>query len=203
MGTSRSESSVGAVLFGKTRLAVFALLYGHADRAFYLSEIVRAVGAGTGAVQRELARLTTAGLLRRTVQGRQVYFQANADSPVFADLKGLVVKTTGVVDVIREALAPVAVRIRLALVYGSIARGEEISSSDIDLLVVGKASLFDVVSTLADAQEVLHREVNPAVFPPAEFKKKVRAGDPFLMAVVSGPKLFVIGGERELTELAE
>ena len=203
MGTSRSESSVGAVLFGKTRLAVFALLYGHADRTFYLSEIVRAVGAGTGAVQRELARLTTAGLLRRTVQGRQVYFQANADSPVFADLKGLVVRTTGVVDVIREALAPVAVRVRLALVYGSIARGEETSSSDIDLLVVSKASLFDVVSALADAQEVLHREVNPAVFPPAEFKKKVRAGDPFLMAVVSGPKLFVIGGERELTELAE
>jgi len=151
MGTTRSESSVGAVLFGKTRLAVLALLYGHADRAFYLSEIVRAVGAGTGAVQRELARLTSAELLRRTVQGKQVYFQANADSPVFADLKGLVVKTAGVVDVIREALAPVSSCVRLALVYGSIARGEETASSDIDLLVLGKTSLFDVVSALAGA----------------------------------------------------
>jgi predicted nucleotidyltransferase len=203
MGAIRSESSVGAVLFGKTRLAVLTLLFSHADRAFYLSEIVRAVGAGTGAVQRELARLTSADLLRRTGQGKQVYFQANADSPVFADLKGLVVKTAGVVDVIREALAPVSRRVRLALVYGSIARGEETASSDIDLLVVGKTSLFDVVSALAGAQEVLHREVNPAVFPPVEFKKKVRAGDPFLTAVVSGPKLFVIGGERELAELAE
>lgn len=194
---------IGAALFGKTRLGVLALLYGRPDQARYLSEVVRAVGAGTGVVQRELARLTAAGLLRRTVQGKQVYFRANPDSPVFADLKGLVVKTAGVVDVIQAALAPLTDSVRLALIYGSIARGEETAASDIDLLVIGKASLFEVVSSLADAQETLRREVNPAVFPPAEFKRKGRAGDPFLTAVVKGPKLFVIGGERELAELAQ
>lgn len=192
---------IGAALFGKTRLGVLALLYGRPDQARYLSEVVRAVGAGTGVVQRELARLTAAGLLRRTVQGKQVYFQANPDSPVFADLKGLVVKTAGVVDVIQASLAPLRDGVRLALIYGSIARGEETAASDIDLLVIGKASLFEVVSSLADAQETLRREVNPAVFPPAEFKRKGRAQDPFLTAVVKGPKLFVIGGERELAEL--
>jgi predicted nucleotidyltransferase len=201
MGTKGTSNLIGAALFGKTRLGVLALLYGRPDQARYLSEVVRAVGAGTGVVQRELARLTAAGLLRRTVQGKQVYFQANPDSPVFADLKGLVVKTAGVVDVIQASLAPLRDGVRLALIYGSIARGEETAASDIDLLVIGKASLFEVVSSLADAQETLRREVNPAVFPPAEFKRKGRAQDPFLTAVVKGPKLFVIGGERELAEL--
>ena len=202
MGKVKAADLTGTALFGRTRLAVLALLYGHADRAFYLSEIIRAVGAGRGAVQRELEGLTRAGLLRRTLQGKQVYFQANADSPVFADLKGLIVKTAGVVDVIQAALAPLADGVRLALIYGSIARGEETAASDIDVLVIGKVSLFDVVSALVGAQEALRREVNPAVFPLAEFKKKVRSGDPFLTTVVKGPKLFVIGGERELAELA-
>ncbi|MCX6100522.1 MAG: nucleotidyltransferase domain-containing protein, partial [Candidatus Bipolaricaulota bacterium] len=167
----------------------------------YLSEIVRAVGAGNGAVQRELARLTAAGLLRRTTRGKQVYFQANPDSPVFAEVRGLIVKTVGAVGVLREALAPLGSRIRLALVYGSVARGEETASSDVDLLVIGTARLFDVVSALAPAQEKLRREINPVVFPAAEARRKLQAGDPFLAGVATGPKLFVIGGEHELADL--
>jgi len=201
MGTFDVAVPGAVALLGQTRAAVLALLYGHPDREFYLNEIVRTVAAGTGAVQRELAHLTTAGLLRRTARGKQVYFQANPDSPVFPEVRGLIVKTVGVVDVLREALAPLGSRIRLAFVYGSVARGEETASSDIDLIIIGTARLFDVVSALVPAQEKLRREINPVVFPAAETRRKLQAEDPFLAGVATGPKLFVIGGERELTDL--
>ncbi len=201
MGTVDASIPGAVALLGQTRAAVLALLYGRPDREFYLNEIVRAVGAGTGAVQRELARLTAAGLLRRAVRGKQVYFQADADSPVFPEVRGLIVKTVGVVDVLREALAPLGSRIRLAFVYGSMARGDETTSSDIDLIIIGTARLFAVVAALASAQEKLRREINPAVFPAAEVRRKLHDRDPFLAGVVAGPKLFVIGGEHELADL--
>ena len=128
----------GAVLFGQTRRRVLAWLLGHADEAFYLRQIVRQTGAAHGAVQRELSALTSAGILQRTVAGRQVYFQANRDSPIFPELRSLLLKTTGAVDVLREALAPLADRIVLAFVFGSVARGDLRNDSDIDLLVVGE-----------------------------------------------------------------
>jgi len=111
------------------------------------------------------------------------------------------VKTVGAVGVLRSGLEMLGDGIRLAFIYGSLARGEETVASDVDLLVIGAAGLFDVVSALAPAQETLRREVNPAVFPRAEARRKLREGDPFLTAVVEGPKLFVIGGEHELAEL--
>lgn len=195
---------IGSTLFGKTRLSILALLYGRVDRQFYLSEIVRAVGGGRGrgAVQRELKRLTDAGLLRRAVRGNQVYFQANSDCPVFADLKGLIVKTAGVVDVLRTALAPLGKCIHVAFIYGSIVRGEETADSDVDLLIVGEVTLFDVVSALASAQEMLRREVNPSIYPAEEVREKVDDGDHFLTTVMASPKLFVIGDEDELGRLA-
>lgn len=201
MGTIDVFVPAGVALLGQTRAAVLALLYGHPDRELYLSEIVRAVGAGTGAVQRELARLTAAGLLCRTTRGKQVYFQANPDSPVFPEIRGLIVKTVGAVGVLREALEPLGSRIRLAFIYGSVARGEETTSSDVDLLVIGTARLFGVVSALAPAQEKLRREINPVVFPAAEARRKLQAKDPFLGGVAAGAKLFVVGGERELADL--
>jgi predicted nucleotidyltransferase len=201
MGTIDVSVPAGVALLGRTRAAVLALLYDHTDTELYLSEIVRAVGAGTGAVQRELARLTAAGLLRRTTRGKQVYFQANLDSPVFPEIHGLIVKTIGAVGVLREALAPLGSRVRLALIYGSVARGAESVSSDVDLLVIGTARLFDVVSALAPAQEKLRREINPVVFPAAEARRKLRTRDPFLAGVAAGAKLFVIGGDHELADL--
>jgi len=197
MGTQATAVSIGSALFGKTRLAILALLYGQADRAFYLSEIVRLVGAGHGAVQRELARLARAGLLMRTEQGQQVYFQANPEAPVFDELRGLVRKTAGIVDLLRLSLESLATRIRTAFVFGSVARGEETARSDIDLLVVGDVSLFDIVSATAGIRETLGRDLNPTVFPPAEYAEKIRAKDHFLTTVLAGPKLYVIGGDDE------
>ncbi|MGH7392937.1 MAG: nucleotidyltransferase domain-containing protein [Candidatus Rokuibacteriota bacterium] len=187
-----------SVLFGRTRRRVLGWLLGHPDEMFYLRQIVRHAGAGQGAVQRELGLLTRAGLLRRTVQGRQVYFQANRESPIFRELQAVFLKTVGVADVLREALAPIADRVLVAFVFGSAARGELRADSDIDLLVVGDAPFESVAGALAEAQERLGRDVNPTVYPPDEFRTKIGAGHHFLTTVLQGPRVFVIGGPDEL-----
>jgi len=206
MGTREDHSlnGIGGALFGATRQAVLRTLFGHAERRFYQRQLIRMLGAGTGAVQRELATLVEAGIVTRTVEGRQTYFQVNADSPVFAELRALIRKSFGVVEVFSNALQPLTGSIRLAFIYGSIAAGDEKAGSDIDLLVVGdKISLDDVVSALSEAQQIIGREVNPAVYLSAEFRRKLTEGQHFLTRVVSGPKLFLIGSESELTRLAQ
>ncbi len=203
MSTKDEDTAISATLFGKTRRAVLSLLYGHADSAFYLRQIVRAAGGSVGAVQREVKRLSEAGIIRRMARGRQVYYQANPESPVFAELKGLVIKTAGVGDVLRGALALLADRIRVAFIYGSLARGEEREGSDVDLLVVGEVTFAEVVSALSGAQEKLGREVNPTVYPPAEFRSKLLTGHHFLKAVIKEKRILLIGDERELARVAE
>jgi predicted nucleotidyltransferase len=194
--------SIGAALFGKARRELLALLYTHPERSFYLREIVRALGIGQGAVQRELARLAGAGLLARTRVGSQVHFQANKESPVFNDLRALMVKSAGVADVLREALAQLAEGITVAFVYGSQARGEGEVNSDVDIMVIGKVSFGEVVSALQSAQKTINREVNPSVYPEREYRAKLRARHHFLTSVAQSPKVFLIGGERELKRLA-
>lgn len=191
----------GAVLFGRTRRRVLGWLFGHADQAFYLREIVRRTGAAQGAVQRELSALTRAGLIRRTMRGRQVYFEANREAPVFAELQGLILKTVGVVDVVRDALAPVARRIVAALVFGSAARGDLRSDSDIDLLVIGDVPFAAVVDALSTAQARLGRDVNPTVYPLSEFRAKIRGRHHFLTTVLAEPRVFIIGSQHELERL--
>lgn len=201
MSTSSTSSSLAAALFGQTRRVILAMLYGHPDEAYYLRQLARSTGAGLGAVQREIKRLTEAGIVTRSVRGRQVFYQANPDCPVFAELKGLVVKTTGVADVLRTALAPLAGRIQLAFIYGSVARLAQKSASDVDLMAVGGVSFGEIISALTAAQETLAREVNPTVYSGAEFKAKLRAGHHFLTSVVRREKMFLIGDEHELARL--
>jgi len=198
MGTRPPTPSIGSALFGKTRLSVLTLLYGQGHRSFYLTEIVRLTGAGRGAVQRELARLTRAGLLTRAEEGQQVYFRANENTPVFNEIRGLIRKTSGIVEVLRAALDPVADRIEAAVVYGSIARSEETATSDIDLLVIGDISLFDIVSATAHVRDALGRDLNPTVFSPSEFTRRTQAQDYFLANVLASPKLHLIGDVDEL-----
>ncbi len=157
---------------------------------------------GLGPVQRELKQLADVGIIRRTVQGRQVYFQANQDSPIFKELKSLVAKTAGIAETLQSALAPISDRISIALVYGSVARGEENHRSDIDLLVVGSASFAEVAKLLRGAQETLGREVNSTVYPLEEFRSRVAEGHYFIQNVLNGPRIFVIGDEDELKRLA-
>ena len=190
-------------LFGKTRQVVLALLYGRADSSFYTKQILDAVKIGRGTVQRELKNLTDTGIIIREVQGRQVYYRANAQCPIFNELKSIVRKTFGVADVIRQSLETVADKIQIAFVFGSVARSADDRKSDIDVMVVGRISFGDVVSLLSPAEEKLGREVNPVVYPVAEFKKKVKEDHHFVKTVLEDEKIFVIGDEDELRRLVE
>ena len=199
-GTSQPRDP-STVLFGRTRRRVLSWLYGHPGQRYYLRQVVRQSGAAQGAVQRELQLLVDAGLLRRSVEGRHVYFEANASSPIFAELQAILRKTTGLVDVIRECLMPLASKIEVAFVFGSAATGDLRSDSDVDVLVVGDVSFSDVAAAVTEAQVRIGRDVNPAVYPPSEFREKVRKHHHFLSAVLEEPRLFVIGGADELGRL--
>ena len=198
---STVTTDLAEVLFSKNRRRVLSLLLGHADEAFYLRQIVRASGGGVGVIQRELGHLVECGILRRTPRGKEVYFQADPECPVFAELKSLLMKTAGLADVLRTALAPLADRIEVAFVFGSVAQGKERRQSDVDVLIVGNVSFADVVTALGPAQDQLHREVNPSVYPPEEFRAKLAARNHFLKSVVAGNKVFLIGDEHGLERL--
>ena|SRR5437016_5955442 len=202
MGSQPIRHSTGGRLFGHTRSALLAMLYGHADQSFYLRQLVRAVGAGTGAIQRELKYLTDLGLLARRVQGNQVLYQANSQSPIFSEIKSLITKTVGIHDAIRSALVSLESQIQIAFIYGSIARQTERANSDVDLMVLGSASFSDVVAALSPAQRDLGREVNPNIFSMAEFQAKLAAGNHFLRSVMKEKKLFVLGTDNDLKKLA-
>lgn len=189
-------------LFSQTRNALLALLYGHTDESFYQRQLIRTVGAGHGAIQRELKQLTDMGLIVRKMQGNQVLYQANTKSPIFAEIKSLITKTGGVHDAIRAALAPLESQIEVAFVFGSVARQEERAGSDVDLMILGDVSFSDVVAALAPAQKTLAREINPNVFSVPEFRPKLAAGNHFLRSVMKEKKLFVLGSEHELKKLA-
>lgn len=204
MGTRNGSDGVTQVLFGQTRRDVLALLLGRPDERFYLREILRTIGGGTGAVQRELKQLVEAGLVVREREGHQVYFSANRESAIFPELQGIVQKTAGVTEVLRASLAPVlrGDRVAVAFVYGSVARGEQTARSDVDLMVVGDVTLADLVPLIRVAERKLGREVNPSVYPVKEFTAGLKRGTHFLKRVVAGPKLFVEGSDRELERLA-
>jgi predicted nucleotidyltransferase len=202
MGTGSDHDTLAMTLFGKNRRVLLGLLYGHVDEAFYLRQLVRACGGGVGAVQRELQQLERAGIVSRTRRGNSVYFQANRQCPVFEELRAIVRKTAGVVDILKSALASVADRIGVAILFGSLASGKEKSHSDADLLIVGEVSFAEIVTAIMPAQEELRREINPLVYPPEEFHAKIGAGHPFLNRVLARPVIFVIGGDDELERLA-
>ena len=200
MGTQRGDP-VAAALFPASRRAVLGLLYGEPDRAFFLREIIEILGLGSGQIQRELTRLSQAGILRRFKQGRHVYFQANPACPVYDELRSLITKSLGAAAAVRTALEYLADRVAVAFVYGSVARGEERSESDLDLLAVGDASFGELVNALSGAEAQLRREIHPTLFSAEEFRSRLAERDHFLESVVREDKIFVIGDENELGEL--
>jgi uncharacterized protein len=196
MGTAITLSDT---LFGRTRGAVLAVLYGHVGESYYLRQLARMTGIALGPVQRELRQLVDAGLVTKRIQGAQTLFTANQSSPVFSEMRSLVAKTVGMHDVLLAALSPLNSKIDLAFVYGSVARAGETEQSDVDLMVVGTARFADVVDRIADAQKTLSREINPTVYTAREFTSKLRGN--FLKTVLDGKKLFLIGDEDDLREL--
>jgi predicted nucleotidyltransferase len=202
MRTHQTRANLTDVLFGQTRREVLGFLYSQPDKPFYLRELARHAGTGLGAVQREVGKLSEAGILRRSVRGNQVFYQANQNSPIFQELRSIISKTAGTHDILREALFPLRERIRVAFVYGSVARHEEGANSDVDLMVVGDVPFTEIVAVTTPMQERLGREINPAVYPLAEFQSKLKAKNHFLKSVLRQKKLFILGDENELAGLA-
>ncbi len=198
---STMSNELADVLFGQIRGGVLALLYGRADKSFYVRQIARQVRASVGAVQRELEKLAKVGLVVRTSVGNQVFYQVNQRNPVFSEMRGLVGKTVGVFNVLHSALEQLSEKITVAFVYGSVARQEETAESDIDVMMVGKVKLDEVLSHLSDVEAALGRPVNPTVYSAHEFKGKLQAGNHFLNAVLNGKKVFLIGNEDELRKM--
>lgn len=204
MGTTATCSdSVGTTLFGSVRGRVLGLLYRSPKRDWYMREIVRALDAGHGAVQRELKRLEACGLVTATRRGRQVFYQANQDAPVFPELRALLVKTTGIADVLREALAPDADQIDVAFIFGSIAAGTDREDSEIDVMIIGSLDWLHRRSSTLDASLELGRDVNPVIWSPADLAERLATQNHFACNVMRGPKIFLMGDEHELRRLAQ
>lgn len=200
MSTERT-AGLADVLFGRTRGAILALLYGHADESFYTRQIAREVNASVGAIQRELETLAKIGLIKRSSVGNQVFYQVNKDAPVFPEMRGLVNKTVGAISVLRRALEPISHQIVVAFIYGSVAREEETAESDIDLMIIGKAELESVVPHLSGVEKTLGRAINPTAYSAAEFRSKLVKGNHFLNTVIKAPKVFLMGGDDDLGKM--
>lgn len=193
------QGSLADALFTKTQQRVLGLLFGEPERNFYASELIRTARTGSGAAQRELARLENSGLVVGRRIGRQRHYQANAGSPLFAELCSIVRKTVGLAEPLRTALRPLFPAIHAAFVYGSVARGRDRSSSDIDLMVISDTLHYaEVFGALGPPSRSLGRPVNPTVYTRAEFAKRIRAKNSFLTRVLDQPKLWVVGSEHDL-----
>lgn len=195
---SRGEGLADA-LFSTTQQRVLGLLFGQPERSFYATELIGLTGAGSGAVQRELARLETSGLVTVHRLGTQKHYQANPASPLFEELVGIARKTVGLAGPLREALAPLTPRIVAAFVYGSVAKRRDTSRSDIDLMVVSdKLTYADVFGALEAANTRLGRTVNPTVYSRKELTRRVKEGNAFVKRVLEQPKVWVIGTVHDI-----
>jgi DNA-binding transcriptional ArsR family regulator len=195
------HQSLASVLLPEYRRRVLGLLLLRPDEALHGREIARRTGLSAGTVTRELTKLAEVGLLRREKRGNQQLYSANKTCPVFTELASMLRKTSGMADVLVQALAPAASQIRAAFVFGSMAQARETAGSDIDLMLIGDLGFGQAVELLYPAQADLGREVNPKVFSADEFSQRA-ATEPFLRDVLSKPKIFLIGSEHELAELA-
>lgn len=194
-----ATTAVADALFTKSQQRVLGVIFGNPGRSFYANEIIARAGSGNGAVQRELAKLEGAGLVKVTRVGNQKHYQVNADAPVFGALHELVLKTSGLADVLRSSLAPISSGIRAAFVYGSIAKGQDSAGSDIDLMVISDDVAYpELFKVLEGASRRLGRPVNPTVYSVSELEKRVRERNSFVIRVLKQPKIWLIGGEDEL-----
>jgi predicted nucleotidyltransferase len=200
ISTKPSEpSSPADALFPKVRQRVLAVLFGMPDRSFYANEVIGLAQSGTGAVQRELAALSGAGLISVRTQGNQKHYQANSAAPVFAELRGLVLKTMGLADVVRTALAPIAAQIDAAFVYGSMAKQQDTVHSDVDVLIISTSLGYaDVFGALEAATQQLGRKLNPTLYKPADLAKRIAQDTAFVTRVLQQPKIWLIGNEENL-----
>jgi predicted nucleotidyltransferase len=190
-------------LLGPFRTRLLSALLLHPDTAWHARELARRIGALPGSTSRELVKLADVGVLSRQAVGNQVHYRANRDCPIFAELAGMLRKTSGLATVLADALLPFAERIQCALIFGSVARGEETTHSDVDILVVGDISFADVIGALHPVQETVQREINPVVYRLDDFLAKLASNNTWAREVVEKPKLFLMGTADDFAKLVE
>ncbi len=191
--------SLSNALFSKVQQRVLALIFGQPERSFYASEIMRNVRSGTGAVERELSRLQRSGIVSVERIGNQKHYRANRQSPIFAELQSLVIKTVALSEPLRKSLEPHADKIKAAFVYGSVAKGMDTARSDIDLMVIGdELNYAELYAALIGAEDILGRKVSPTFLSPKDWRRKVSDKGSFISKISALPKIFVFGSEKEL-----
>jgi len=191
--------SLADAIFTTTQQRVLGVLFGQPERSYYASELIRLARTGSGAAQRELARLEESGLVTTRRVGHQKHYQANSNSPLFAELRAIIEKTVGLAEPLRNGLSSIAPGIQAAFVYGSVAKGRDRSQSDIDLMVISDSLTYgEVFGALERVSRTLGRQVNPTVYTSAEFSKRVRAKNTFVTRVLEQPRVWVIGSEHDI-----
>ena len=194
-----AAASLSGALFTTTQQRVLACLFGESGRSYAVNELIQATGAGSGAVQRELARLAGSGLLTVEHVGNQKRYRANPDAPIHDELVSIVRKTFGLAEPLREALAPLSDRIHAAFLYGSIAKGSDTARSDIDLMVIADDLAYaEIMLALHPVAERLGRPINPTVYARDELRSRLDAGNSFVGRVLQQPRQWLIGGEDDL-----
>ena len=197
------RKSLADALFTKTQQRVLGVIFGRPERSFYASALIRDAGTGSGAAQRELAKLEESGLVVARRIGNQKHYQANVASPLFSELRNIVLKTVGLAEPLRDALKPLSKAIRAAFVYGSVAKATDQSASDIDLMIISDSLTYsEVFGALEQVTRALGRKVNPTVYTAAEFSKRARTENAFVTRVLEQPRIWVIGSEDDLTVAA-
>lgn len=194
-----ASANLSDALFTATQQRVLGCLFGQPGRSFSVSELIQITGAGSGAVQREVARLAGSGLLTMEQLGNQKRYRANPDCPIHDELAGIVRKTFGLANPLREALQPMAEAITAAFVYGSVAKGQDTARSDIDLMLISESLTYgEVMAALHPVAEQLGRTINPTLYSPAELKQRLASGNSFITRVLAQPRIWLLGVEHEL-----
>ncbi|HWP26976.1 MAG TPA: nucleotidyltransferase domain-containing protein [Xanthobacteraceae bacterium] len=197
-------SGLAEALFSRSQLRVLSILFGHPERSFHAAEIIRLARTGSGAVQRELARLENSGILQAELLGNRKLFRANRSSPIFGELRAIILKTVGLREPIRQALLAFKSRINVAFVYGSVARGADKAESDIDIMIIGDMlSYSEIYVALQSAERLLMRKINPTLVTTSEWKSKLAERNPFIVKVSKQPKLYIFGSGDELKGIGQ
>jgi len=200
MGTIPHKLGLSSALFSKVQQRVLALIFSHPERSFYTSEIVRKVGSGVGAVERELSKLERSGLVLIERVGNQKHYRANQAAPIFEDLRGLVEKTVGLIEPIKKSFEPYANAIKGAFVYGSVAKGADTAYSDVDLIVIGdNLNYSDLYTAAQNVESKLRRKVHPLFLSSDGWQRKTSVKGSVFSKIRHSPKIFIIGSEKDLS----
>jgi predicted nucleotidyltransferase len=192
---------LSSLLFSEYRKRILGLLLLNPEASYHVRELARLTNTAAGTLHKELTKLTAGGILQSKKVGNQVHYSANMQCPIFNELASILRKTSGLVDVLAEALSSVQHQISMAFVFGSVARGEQQTNSDVDVMLIGDLSFGDAVQCLHNTQTILQREINPVVYSIHEFEQRIKSNDSFIKEILDKPKLFIIGTENELRQL--